>query len=229
MIIQSPEMFAHKDRVAKENIGRHLLVGLSCKNGIIFARLANTRSSSSAQGKSEAPKWISAFDNRIITASIGDLGGVSEILSNTSAAQDDLAEIITDRYVTAKATERMVRKLMRFRYEQEPFAYGAHALVASLDNPHEFSFVDFRGKTKRFYNFVVAGGELDSPETKVVKKNAIDYLARRCAGDQNQKWRLTGMALRVMKKVFADFDPSETDSRVEYILVRKGSISCIRN
>ena len=46
MILHTPDLIRVKDERARGNIGKHLLVAIWCKDGVVIGRRANERSAS---------------------------------------------------------------------------------------------------------------------------------------------------------------------------------------
>lgn len=213
MIIQSAETISLKEQKARKNIGKHFLIGIACKNGWVFGKVNNRRSSHLAQPH-KLPSWVSVFDSRILTATIGDLGDAKEFLALLASEQEELAEIVTPRYVSGEFTEKAARLYISVKYERQLHPFGLSVVITSLDDPSRFALVNYDGKLKEFRYFVVAGCLADHACVKR-KKEVIDFLASKCGKGQSSRWRAEGTGKKVLVDTFRRFDQPAKEGCLE--------------
>lgn len=212
MIIQSAETILLKEQKARKNIGKHFLIGIACKDGWVFGKVNNRRGSHLAQPH-KLPSWVSVFDSRILTATIGDLGDAKEFLALLASEQEELADIITHRYVSGEFTEKAARLYISVKYERQP-PFGLSVVITSLDDPSRFALVNYDGKLKEFRHFVVAGCLVDRECVKR-RKEVIDFLVSKCGKGQTSRWRAEGTGTKVLVDTFRRFDQPAKEGFLE--------------
>ncbi len=148
--LQTPEFFEAKFQEAQELLGKHLLIGISHKGGVVFGRSFNPRSHKTLQ-------WVWHIEEKpsIVLAAIGDFRDVVRIKDGLRSFIQKINDIVGGHALSAFAVAKFVSAYFGI-YHDEPQCLAAEIVVTDVDT-NNFFLVSFTGRIKQFTDFVVAG------------------------------------------------------------------------
>lgn len=206
-----------RNEQAREKIGSHLLVGIACGNGIVFARRSSARRAMKTRDQKGPSDWATLFDNRIMLTSIGEVGDVDNLLRFVVDTCEDLDSFVGSRYLTHKYVKDAARHYLEERYDNilKVDPYAVTALSAALDDLQRFYVLDFTGRVREFFFFAVAGCATTDEETKQRQANTIQFLTERCGDGQAAKWTVNGRGTQTALTVFRKFNPPKSGEMIQ--------------
>lgn len=148
--LQTPDFFEAKFNEAAKLLGKHLLVGISYKGGVVFGKSFNPRSHKALQ-------WTWHIEDKpsIVLAAIGDFRDIVLIKDGLQKFVQRINEIVGGHSLTAFAVAKFVAAYFSM-YHDEPQCLAAEVVVTDVDT-NNFFLVSFSGRIKQFTDFVVAG------------------------------------------------------------------------
>lgn len=218
MTLIHSESLKDRESRARRNIGRHLLVGLGCKDGFIFAKRRSQRD----RVQDSYPPWFNFFDDRVFSVTIGDFGDTKEFQTGLHSENEYLGDWLGDRYVTSFFTSQAGRMLMKQKYQKDVNLFGLSAVVGSLENTSLFYLISFTGKVRKFPNFVVTGAALQTDECREAKQGAINFLSNEWGDYQSGHYVVDGsVAKPLVSEALNKFDPPSDDDVLDFILINE--------
>lgn len=158
MVIQTPELLEYKKINARERAGRHLLVLVTYKNGMVLGNKFDKRQSQKGQ-------WIKYINCATIVGGIGDLKDYKSVTKALSNFCQETKNLLGIHYITGHGIVQFLSDVMRYNCEQNTEALAVNFLVTDSNTEGLFLwFINYDGRIKQLKNFAVAGGnEYDFP------------------------------------------------------------------
>ncbi len=152
MIIQTPELIEYKKINARERAGRHLLVLVTYKNGMVLGNKFDKRQSQKGQ-------WIKYVNSTTIVGGIGDFGNFESVSHALEGFCQETMNLLGVHYITGQGIKRYLSGILNSYYKQESEALAVNFLVTDSNTEGLFLwFINYDGRIKQLKNFAVAGG-----------------------------------------------------------------------
>ncbi len=152
MIIQTPELLEYKKINAKERAGRHLLVLVTYKNGIVLGNKFDKRQSQKGQ-------WVKYINYATIVGGIGDLKDYKSVTRALSNFCQETKNLLGIHYITGHGIVQFLSDVMRHNFEEKSEGLAVNFLVTDSNTEGLFLwFINYDGRIKQLKNFAVAGG-----------------------------------------------------------------------